>query len=218
MPRSSKKSRPNNEPTESPDSSSGSGSDNDDDQDEMMESNPQENIQIDLEARAPIDTDHDAILYFLEQSFGNTIKKSVLDLKQLTTQLVTQQSCGSVFYQPLDSTMDETDDDDDDNPVLGICSILRFDQQHNKQIQAWLLEKCSEKEQAKHILQSSKCGLFVNERYMNIPADISLPAIRTLREELIYPIDYWVIHAKIRLHKSDSNTMYYVNGEEEVFE
>ena len=53
---------------------------------------------------------------------------------------------------------------------------------------------------------------------MNIPADISLPAIRTLREELIYPIDYWVIHAKIRLHKSDSNTMYYVNGEEEVFE
>ncbi|CAF0913690.1 unnamed protein product [Adineta ricciae] len=67
MPRSSKKSRPNNEPTES---SSGSGSDNDDDQDEMMESNPQENIQIDLEARAPIDTDHDAILYFLEQSFA----------------------------------------------------------------------------------------------------------------------------------------------------
>jgi hypothetical protein len=65
---------------------------------------------------------------------------------------------------------------------------------------------------------ASKCGLFVNERYMNIPVDISLPAIRTLRSELIYPIDYWVIHAKLRLHKDDSNTVYYINGEEEIFE
>jgi hypothetical protein len=53
---------------------------------------------------------------------------------------------------------------------------------------------------------------------MNIPADISLPAIRTLREEIIYPIDYWIIHAKLRLHKNDSNTVYYVNGEEEIFQ
>jgi hypothetical protein len=49
--------------------------------------------------------------------------------------------------------MDETDDDDDEQPVLGICSILRFDQQYNKQLQAWLLEKCSENNQAKTILQ-----------------------------------------------------------------
>ncbi len=53
---------------------------------------------------------------------------------------------------------------------------------------------------------------------MNIPADISLPAIRTLREEISYPIDYWIIHAKLRLHKNDSNTIYYVNGEEEIFQ
>lgn len=52
---------------------------------------------------------------------------------------------------------------------------------------------------------------------MNIPADISLPAIRTLREEITYQLDYWIVHAKLRLHKSDSNTIYYVNGEEEVF-
>ena len=48
---------------------------------------------------------------------------------------------------------------------------------------------------------ATKCGLFINERYMNIPTDISLPAIRTLREEIIYPIDYWIVHAKLRLHK-----------------
>ncbi len=154
MPRSSKKRRSNNEQAEPESSSSISASDNENDQDEPMDNNPQENIQIDLEARSPIDTDHDAILYFLEQSFGNSIKKSILDLKQLTTQLITQQSCGSVFYQPLDSTMDETDDDDDDdNPVLGICSILHFDQQYNKQLQTWLLEKCLDNEQAKKILQ-----------------------------------------------------------------
>ena len=75
-------------------------------------------------------------------------------MNQLATQLVTQQSCGSVFYQPLDSTEDETDDDDDESPVLGICSFLRFDQQQNKQIQSWLLEKCAENEQAKNLLQS----------------------------------------------------------------
>ena len=53
---------------------------------------------------------------------------------------------------------------------------------------------------------------------MNIPAEISLPAIRSLRSEIIHQMDYWIIHAKLRLHKSDSNTIYYVNGEEEVFE
>ncbi len=143
MPRSSKKRKPNKEPEPS---SSSSSSDDD--------NNLQENIQIDLEARSPIDSDHSAILYFLEQSFGNSIKKSVLDLNLLTTQLVAQQTCGSVFYQPLDSTVDEDDDDDDDeSPVLGICSFLRFDQQQNKQIQNWLLDKCSDNEQAKNLLQ-----------------------------------------------------------------
>lgn len=53
---------------------------------------------------------------------------------------------------------------------------------------------------------------------MNIPADISLPAIRTLRQEISSPIDYWIIHAKLRLDKNDSNTIYYLNGEEEIFE
>ncbi len=147
MPRSSKKGRfHTTEPAES--------SDYEKDQDESMDDNTQEKIQIDLEARSPIDTDHSAIVYFLEQSFGNAMKKSILDLNQLATHLVTQQSCGSVFYQPLDSMMD--DDDDDEPPVLGICSILRFDQQYNKQLQTWLLEKCSENNQAKSILQC-KC-------------------------------------------------------------
>jgi hypothetical protein len=53
---------------------------------------------------------------------------------------------------------------------------------------------------------------------MNIPAEISLPAIRTLRSEIPYQIDYWIIHAKLRLNKNDSNTIYYLNGEEEIFE
>jgi hypothetical protein len=53
---------------------------------------------------------------------------------------------------------------------------------------------------------------------MNIPAEISLPAIRTLRAEIPYQIDYWIIHAKLRLHKNDSNTIHYTNGEEEIFQ
>lgn len=53
---------------------------------------------------------------------------------------------------------------------------------------------------------------------MNIPAEISVPAIRTLREEIPYQIDYWIVHAKIRIYKNDSNSVYYLNGEEEIFE
>lgn len=139
MPRSSKKRK------EEPPSSS---SDSDQDEDAI----PEENIQVDLEARSPTEADHSAILYFLEQSFlGNSPKKSVLD--QSSTQLVNQTSYGSVFYQPLDSTEDDTDDDDDESPVLGICSFLRFDQQQNKQLHQWFAEKCSENEQAKSFLQ-----------------------------------------------------------------
>jgi hypothetical protein len=151
MPHSSKKRKPNQEP----EPSSSSSSDGDDDDEDQEEVSKEENIQVDLEARSPIDTDQSAIQYFLEQSFGHAMKKSILDLNQLTTQLVTQQSCGSVFYQPLDSTMGEDDDNDDDeeSPVLGICSILRVDQQNNKQLQAWLLDKCAENQQARNILQ-----------------------------------------------------------------
>lgn len=155
MPRPSKKRKPNKEPEPS---SLSSSSDNDSDEEQL---NPQENIQIDLEARTPIDTDHSAILYFLEQSFGN-LKKSVLDLNQLATQLVNQQTCGSIFYQPLDSTTDEDEDDDDDeSPVLGISSFLPLDQQQNKQIKTWLLDKCSDNAQAKNLLQSK---LFLNKK------------------------------------------------------
>lgn len=151
MPRSSKKKRPN--PQEE-DPSSSSSSDDEMNDEEQEENHGEENIQVDLEARSPIDTDQPAILYFLEQSFGHAIKKSILDLNQLAMQLVAQSSCGSVFYQPADSTIDD-DDDDEDSPVLGICSILRFDQQLNKQLQTWFLEKCSNNQQAKTILQSN---------------------------------------------------------------
>ncbi|CAF1648490.1 unnamed protein product [Rotaria magnacalcarata] len=212
MSRPSKKQKPNYEPEPS---SSSSSSENDSDQEE---SNKQENIQIDLEARSHVDTDHSAILYFLEQSFGNSIKKSILDPNQLAKQLITQQSFGSVFYQPSDSTTDETDDDDDESPVLGVCSLLPFDQQQNKQIHSWLLDKCSDNGQAKNILHDTRCGLFINERYMNIPAEISLPAIRTLRLEMSFELDYWIVHAKLRLNTSDTSTIYYVNGEEEIFQ
>ena len=53
---------------------------------------------------------------------------------------------------------------------------------------------------------------------MNIPAEISLPAIRTLREEIPYQLDYWIIHAKLRCEKNQLNTIYYINGEEEIFD
>ncbi|CAF1610634.1 unnamed protein product [Adineta ricciae] len=211
MPPRSKKRKPNPEPEPS---SSSSSSDNDDNSED--ETNQLENIQIDLEARSPIDSDRSIILHFLEQSFGSSMKKSVLDLNLLANQLVSQQSCGSVFYQPLDEI--EEEDDDDESPVLGICSFLHFNKQQNQQLYTWLMDKCSENSQAKTILQTSTCGLFINERYMNIPAEISVPAIRTLREEITEQLDYWIVHVKLRVDKKDLNTIHYMNGEEEVFE
>lgn len=53
---------------------------------------------------------------------------------------------------------------------------------------------------------------------MNIPAEISVPAIRTLREEITEQLDYWIVHTKLRVNKKDSSTIHYMNGEEEVFE
>ena len=65
---------------------------------------------------------------------------------------------------------------------------------------------------------ASKCALLINERYLNIPAEISLPAIQTLREEIPFQLDFWIVHTKLRLHKSDSHTIYYVNGPAELFQ
>ena len=150
MPPRSKKRKPNPEPEPSSSSSSSDNNDNSDD-----ETNQLENIQIDLEARSPTDSDRSIILHFLEQSFGSSMKKSVLDLNLLANRLVSQQSCGSVFYQPLaEIEEDDDDDDDDESPVLGICSFLHFNKQQNQQVYTWLTDKCSENSQAKTILQS----------------------------------------------------------------
>ena len=153
MPRSTKKKKPNEEP-EPESSSTSEDEDIDEDEEEEEQAARPDNIQVDLEARAPVDTDQPAVLYFLEQSFGHPIKKSVLDLPQLASQLVAQQTCGSVFYQPSDASMEaDEEEDEDESPVLGICSILRFDQQHNKQLHTWLTDKCSDNQQTKSLLQ-----------------------------------------------------------------
>jgi len=224
---------------------------NNSDQDqEMLDTNGI--IQVDLEARTPVDSDHQIIQHFLEQNFPTT-----LNLSELSKQLISQQSVGSVLFQAIDpqeptigDNQESDNEDDDDGPVLGVCSIFSLVENQEKplvsKLMTYLKEKCANNSQALKILSEKHCGLFINERYVNIPSDVAEPSIRTLLDEIKliveknstvttndklakqqkrlmdqYSFDYWILHSKLKVNHNLNETInetVYLNDEEEIFE
>jgi protein BCP1 len=91
---------------------------------------------------------------------------------------------------------DEDDDDDgvgDVNDVFGVTSVVNITEKHNlecvQQLRNLLLELCSEHatDQANTLIRSllsdgsQSIGLLISERIVNIPAQISVPLLESLR-------------------------------------
>lgn len=92
--------------------------------------------------------------------------------------------------------MDAEDSDDDDNDssdVFGVMSVLNITEKQNlecvQQLRSLLLDLCSEHatDQTNTLIRSllsddsQPIGLLINERIINIPAQISVPLLESLR-------------------------------------
>ncbi|PNF16572.1 BCCIP-like protein [Cryptotermes secundus] len=151
----------------------------------------QEIIQVDFEGRNPVDADFHGIKQLLQQLF----LKAHINLSELADLIIGQNYVGSVVKQSeVDS--EDGDDDSDVNDVFGVTSVLNITEKQNlecvQQLRSLLLELCSEHatDQANTLIRSllsddsQSIGLLINERIVNIPAQISVPLLESLSKEI----------------------------------
>ncbi|KAH8356437.1 hypothetical protein KR200_002202 [Drosophila serrata] len=154
-----------------------------------------EEVQIDFEGRAPVDPDAQGISQLLQRLF----LRAHINCNQMADLIIAQNYVGSVICQCDDEEPEsETDDDNmvEDGTVFGITSVLNLtakkDQPSIAQLRTYLLDRAkahasgAEHEQLKAILENDQChtGFLVNERFINIPAQISVPLLQNLQQEI----------------------------------
>lgn len=110
-----------------------------------------------------------------------------------------QNFIGSVICQCDDEgTESETEDDNmvEDGTIFGITSVLNLtakkDQPSIAQLRTYILDRAKThaspevQQQLKEILDSEQrhVGFLINERFINIPAQISVPLLQSLQQEI----------------------------------
>jgi hypothetical protein len=107
-------------------------------------------------------------------------------------------SCSNFHVQQSEMDADDSGDDESDAAdVFGVMSVLNITEKQNlecvQQLRSLLLELCSEHatDQANTLIRSllsddsQSIGLLINERIINIPAQISVPLLESLRYFLL---------------------------------
>ncbi|XP_026462243.1 protein BCCIP homolog [Ctenocephalides felis] len=152
-----------------------------------------EEIQVDFEGRNPTDSDFHGIKQLLNQLF----LKAHINLSELSDLLIGQNYIGSVVKQS-DADPDEDEDDEmtDINDVFGITSVINITQKKNlecvQQLRKLLVELAEQNatDTTNKLIQDilndeENCtGLLINERFINIPAQISVPLLENLQSEI----------------------------------
>ncbi|XP_033322971.1 protein BCCIP homolog [Megalopta genalis] len=172
------------------------------DDDDLNSSNSEENehetvaeqgmeIQVDFEGRNPLDPDYHGIKTLLQQLF----LKAHIDLGGLTDLIISQNYVGSVVKQS-DDVEDSDDEENDINGVFGVTTIINLSSGQNhlcvQQLRELLTQLANEhatdatNAMIKQVLEndSEALGLLINERFVNIPAQISVPLLENLTSEI----------------------------------
>ncbi|XP_015183909.1 PREDICTED: protein BCCIP homolog [Polistes dominula] len=224
-------------------------SDGEDDEQEQVEESGME-IQVDFEGRSPQDSDFFGIKTLLQQLF----LKAQIDLSALTELIISQNYVGSVIRQSEDCDDEDEDEEDTDDiyGVFGITTVINISDKQNvpciQRLRDLLLELSSEHATdaaytlIKNVLQndSQPIGLLINERFMNIPTQISVPLFENLISEMKratskkmpFEFSYYILICKLykgddkkiekkkknkNKNNSESPTIIWSNSEEEIF-
>lgn len=209
-------------------------------------------LQVDFEGRNPQDPDFHGIKTLLQQLF----LKAHIDLAGLTELIICQNYVGSVIKQSDNvDEIDDVDEDDDVNDVFGITTVVNLSNGQNIQciqhLRDLLLQLADEhatdavNTMIKSILKKEDrgaevLGLLINERFVNIPAKISVPLFENLiseikrakNKEMPFKFTHYILICKLyksedkkvgkqRKHKnknvSSEPSILWSNPEEEIF-
>ncbi|ALC46806.1 CG9286 [Drosophila busckii] len=173
---------------------SSSSDDDDDDEPHPDAYRGNEEVQVDFEGRAPVDPDAQGISQLLQRLF----LRAHINCNQMADLLIAQNYVGSVICQCEDDAESETDDDNmaEDGTVFGITSVLNLstkkDQPSISQLRTFLLERAQSnatkevQQRMRDLLDNEEhhIGFLINERFINIPAQISVPLLQNLQQEI----------------------------------
>lgn len=197
-------------------------------------------IQVDFEGRNPIDSDYDGIKQLLNQLF----RKAHINISEMSNVIIGQNYVGSVIKQSWDEEMDDEEEDDmdsdDSNLVFGVTTAINITHRKEtecvQQLRTYILEK-AEKHATDATLkllrdilgnEGKPTGFLINERFINIPAQIAVPMLDSLVKEIKrandkkmpYNFSYFLILLKFHRQASKKQKPtedLYSNPEEEVF-
>merc|ERR1719378_1968374 len=210
-------------------------------------------MNVNFDAQTATDADFHGIKRLLQQLF----LKANVNLSALTDVILGQNHVGSVIKQaPLDEDDEEEEEDEMESDavdeVFGISTVINLTHRLTiegknapsegdkaiKQLVNLLVEKSDKNggpvqtktlqafltDKEKHI------GWLLNERFVNIPAQISLPLYDSLRDEMHsacakgqkFKFDYFLLMSKAHkaktAKKKESEELLFTNGEEELFQ
>ena len=213
-----------------------------------------------------MDSDYDGIKQLLLQLFLN----AKVNLNELSELIISQNTIGSVLSQCLDEPAvpeakagkvdgddaeeedEDSDDEDDENMIFGVTSVVNLTNPEKKecvkQLRSYFLEKSQEDMEAattlKDLLEDEKrsVGFLINERFINIPAQIAIPMLENLQKEMKraadkkMPFNFTHFLMMIKFHRSEKKkdqvskskkaeknrnkppVVHYSNPEEEIFD
>nr|SVE75349.1 EOG090X0C3Y [Daphnia dolichocephala] len=201
-------------PIEEDSSSDSSVEDEDDLQDEEMGEDEEigendKEIQVEFAGQSPIAEDYHGIKSLLYQLF----LKAHINLGGLTELIIQQNYIGSILQQCGDS--DDTDSEEDgssQDEVFGVTSVINLSHHKDvecvKEVRKYLLEKTKKKLAELFNSSSNKIGLLLNERFINIPPQVSVPLLENLCKEIAEakeagkPFDFTHFILISKLHES----------------
>ncbi|KAH8360117.1 hypothetical protein KR093_010863 [Drosophila rubida] len=221
-----------------PNNDDSSSSDDDDDEQHPDAYRGNEEVQIDFEGRAPIDPDAQGISQLLQRLF----LRAHINCNQMADLLIAQNYVGSVICQCEDDGAEsETDDDNmvEDGTIFGITSVLNLsakkDQPSIAQLRTYLQERAKGhateqvQQQLRELLDNEQrhVGLLINERFINIPAQISVPLLQNLQQEIVaakakkMKFDFGTLLLLVKFYRKEAKKGkpaedHYTNAEDEL--
>lgn len=204
-----------------------SNSSDTDDSNNENQNEEMETVEVDFQCKIPEPSDRCGIKNLLQQLF----LKAHINTTELADLLIEQSDVTGVIKEATESDDIEIDEDMDVN--FAVFSIVNLTEKKNlecvKQICSYLLNHCKEVsskdkyEQFQSILEdaSKHVGLIISERFINIPANISVPLYFGLSNDMkkeAYNFAYYLIISKMVNFTSSSvqENIVYVNPEEEL--
>lgn len=195
-----------------------------------------EEVEIDFEGRAPTDPDSHGISQLLQRVF----LRAPINTRQMANMIIEQNYVGSVICQcEPEGAENDMDDMVEEGTIFGITTVINMTAKKDitcmEQLRGYIIQR-AEKHAPDSVLthlrdvlgnEARPVGFLINERFINIPAQISVPLLENLHTEVLaakqkgmqFNFSYFIMIVKFYrkvAHKGKPAEDTYTNAEEEV--